>query len=238
MLYSSQPDWELCHKESEVRTMSISKDNTPELQRDDFTEYIYDITCFGDPINPESAEDVASGISRAMELEARPVFLEGVSARLSQLGVACTADDIELILAEVKRRYKEILGFSCPRTVQEWIKGTTPGITNRRNNYNLCYALEMDFQQTAVFFQKHYLTMPFNVKSSVDAVFMYALYHKKPYSEMPIHRLRRSSPRYWTLMMTKNSCGICRSIAIITSNSFSLQEALSAKKSKLCGVSC
>ena len=182
MLYSSQPDWELCHKESEVRTMSISKDNTPELQRDDFTEYIYDITCFGDPINPESAEDVASGISRAMELEARPVFLEGVSARLSQLGVACTADDIELILAEVKRRYKEILGFSCPRTVQEWIKGTTPGITNRRNNYNLCYALEMDFQQTAVFFQKHYLTMPFNVKSSVDAVFMYALYHKKPYS--------------------------------------------------------
>ena len=82
--------------------MSISKDNTPELQRDDFTEYIYDVTCFGDPINPESAEDVASGISRAMELEARPVFLEGVSARLSQLGVACTADDIELILAEVK----------------------------------------------------------------------------------------------------------------------------------------
>lgn len=52
------------------------------------------------------------------------------------------------------------------------------------SNYDLCYALEMDFQQTAVFFQKHYLTMPFNVKSSVDAVFMYALYHKKPYSEV------------------------------------------------------
>ena len=137
--------------------------------------------------------------------------------------------------------------------MQEWIKGTTPGVTNRRNHYDLCYALEMDFQQTAVFFQKHYLTMPFNVKSSVDAVFMYALYHKKSYSavterlkslrnlylrKMPIHRLRRSSPRYWTLMITKNSCGICRSIAIITSNSFSLQKALSAKKSKLCGVSC
>ena len=66
--------------------------------------------------------------------------------------------------------------------MQEWIKGTTPGVTNRRNHYDLCYALEMDFQQTAVFFQKHYLTMPFNVKSSVDAVFMYALYHKKSYS--------------------------------------------------------
>ena len=162
--------------------MSISRDNTPELQRDDFTEYIYDVTCFGDPINPENAEDVASGISRAMELEARPVLLEGVAAMLTQLGVACAADDIEPMLTEVKRRYKEILGFPCPRTVQEWIKGTMPGVTNRRNHYDLCYALEMDFQQTAVFFQKHYLTMPFNVKSSVDAVFMYALYHKKSYS--------------------------------------------------------
>lgn len=63
--------------------MSVSRDNTPELNRDEYTEYIYDVTCFGDPINPENAEDVASGISRAMELEAHPVFLERVSARLS-----------------------------------------------------------------------------------------------------------------------------------------------------------
>ena len=88
--------------------MSISRDNTPELQRDDFTQYIYDVTCFGDPINPENAEDVASGISRAMELEARPVLSEGVAAMLTQLGVACAADDIEPMLTEVKRRYKEI----------------------------------------------------------------------------------------------------------------------------------
>lgn len=164
--------------------MRVSRNNTPELNRDEYTEYIYDVTCFGDPINPENAEDVASDINRAMALEAHPVFLEGMSARLSLLGVTCAAEDTELMLMEVKRRYKKLLGFSCPRTVQEWIKGTTPGVTNRKNNYDLCYALEMDFQQTAVFFQKHYLTMPFNVKSSVDAVFMYALYHKKPYSEV------------------------------------------------------
>ena len=102
--------------------MRVSRDNTPELNRDEYTEYIYDVTCFGDPIDPENAEDVASGISRAMELEARPVFLEGVSARLSLLGVACAAEDTELMLTEVKRRYKELLDFSCPRTVQEWIK--------------------------------------------------------------------------------------------------------------------
>lgn len=162
--------------------MDSSIENTPELFRDEYTEVIYDATCFGEPIEPYSAEDVTNGIKRAMELEARPVFLEGVSARLTQLGIPCTSEDNELMLTEIKRRYKEILGIPCPRTVQEWIKGTTPGITNRRNNYELCYALEMDFQQTAVFFQKHYLTLPFIVKAKVDAVFMYCLYHKKPYS--------------------------------------------------------
>lgn len=158
--------------------MTTSKD----LPRDEYTEYIYDLTCFGEPADPESAEDIAAGIKRALEIDARPVFLEGLSSRLTQLGTPCTADNTEPMLAEVKRRYKDILGFSCPRTVQEWIKGTTPGVTNRRNNYDLCFALEMDFRQTAVFFQKHFLTMPFNAKARVDAVFMYCLYHGKPYS--------------------------------------------------------
>lgn len=164
--------------------MSIRIDDVPELNRNEYTEYIYDVTCFGDPINPENAEDVVSGIERAMELDAYPLFLEGLSSRLNQLGVSCNSDDEELMLTEVKRRYKEILDISCPRTVQEWIRGTTPGITNRKNNYDLCYALEMDLQQTAIFFQKYYLTMPFNVKSRVDAVFLYSLHNKKPYSEV------------------------------------------------------
>lgn len=162
--------------------MNSIKDVTPELSRDEFTEYIYSETCFGEPIAPESAEDVTEGINRAIELEARPVFLEGLCASLGQLGIECTAQDTEIMLAEVKRRYKDILGKPCPRTVLEWVRGTTPGITNRQNNYELCYALEMDFQQTFIFFQKHFLSQPFNVKTKVDAVFMYALYHKKPYS--------------------------------------------------------
>lgn len=164
--------------------MGFSKEITPELQRDEYTEYIYDVTCFGDPVNPENADDIVKGIERAKDLGKRPVFMEGVSARLNELGFACNSGDTELILSEVKRRYKELLGFTCPRTVIEWIRKGKTGVNNRRNNYDLCYALEMDFRQTVVFFQKHYLTLPFNVKSSVDAVFMYALYHKKPYSDV------------------------------------------------------
>lgn len=40
----------------------------------------------------------------------------------------------------------------------------------------------MDFQQTFFFFQKHFLSLPFIIKAKIDAVFLYCLYHHKPYS--------------------------------------------------------
>ena len=121
-------------------------------------------------------------IRTAIELDSRPVFLEGLISRLNFLGHNYNLSDTNTILAEIKQRYKDRLGFSCPRTVQEWIKGTTPGVTERRNNYDLCLALDMDLQETAEFFLKHYLTVPFNYKDTTDAIFFYGLYHKKPYS--------------------------------------------------------
>lgn len=154
----------------------------PEPARDTKTEYLFDATCFGVPANPQRAEDVADGIALAIKLDEHPVFLGGLADRLTQLGTACTIGDTEIMLTEVKHRYKELLGKSCPRTVQEWVKGKMPGITSRLNHYELCYALEMDHQQTAVFFRKHFLTMPYNVKSKEDAVFLYCLYHLKPYT--------------------------------------------------------
>ena len=152
-----------------------------ELERDEFTEIEYGRTCFGEPVDPETFADVEEGVKRAMELEERPIFLEGLAARLNQLGVECTVSDEKLMMSEVKKRFRAVLGKDCPKAVQNWVRGTTPGITNRANNYDLCYALEMDFQQTAVFFQKHFLTQPFNCKSRIDAVYLYCLYHNRPY---------------------------------------------------------
>ncbi|MBR4346236.1 MAG: hypothetical protein IKP75_04800 [Oscillospiraceae bacterium] len=159
----------------------MSRETEQELTRDEYTEYIYSETCFGEPVNADAAEDMAEGVSRAIELDKRPVFLEGLAARLTQLGTECSPQDTDIMLSEVKQRYRSVLGKPCPRTVQEWCKGRTPGITNRQNNYDLCYALEMDYQQTAVFFQKHYLSLPFIIKARVDAVFLYCLYHRRPY---------------------------------------------------------
>jgi len=64
----------------------------------------------------------------------------------------------------------------------EWIHGTTPGVTSRRNHYDLCFALEMDYYEMVRFFQKTFLTIPHSVKNRNDAIYMYAFYHKKPYA--------------------------------------------------------
>lgn len=155
----------------------------PELTQEDVTESNLDLACFAEPVNPQTAKDLISGIEMALRLDERPVFLEGLSERLTQLGTACTPEDTSIMLTEVKRRYKAILGKPCPRTVLEWIRGTKPGVTNRQNHYDLCFALEMDERQTASFFQKHFLTLPWGVKSRIDAVFLYCLHHGKPYAD-------------------------------------------------------
>ena len=138
--------------------------------------YESDIANIGEPA------DAAEIIARARELDEKSVFLEGLSERLNFLGVTCTPDDRELMLDEIKRRYKSVLGISCPRTVVEWVRGTVPSASNRRNNYELCMALEMDFEQTADFFKRYFLTLPWGCKSRIDAVFLYCIYHRKPYT--------------------------------------------------------
>jgi len=153
-----------------------------EPERGTETEVIYDIMCFSEPADPLNGPDVNAAIEQALELDERPVFAEGLAERLCKLGVECTAGDTDILLEEVKSRFRKILGKSCPRTIKEWIKGTTPGFTNHINNYDLCWALEMDLTQTSEFFQKHYLTLPWNCKNKVDAVFLYCLWHRKPYS--------------------------------------------------------
>lgn len=141
-----------------------------------------DFSFLGAPARLDSTDDLVRGIELAMRLDESPAFLEGLSARLTELGTPCTPADTNTMLAEVKRRYKAILGKSCPRTVREWIRGTTPGFTNRLNQYELCFALDLDCLQTAEFFRERFLTLPFHVKNRIDAVFLYALLRGRPYT--------------------------------------------------------
>lgn len=152
-------------------------------ERGEATDKVFEELCFSAPTEPACFEDVAAGIARAIELDRRPAFLEGLSARLCELGFGCTPEDKTAMLAEIRRRYKAVLGKTCPKTVCKWVEGTPPSDKNRRNNYELCCALEMDCRQTTAFFQKCFLTVPWVCRNRVDAVFLYCIYHGKPYSD-------------------------------------------------------
>ena len=45
-------------------------------------------------------------------------------------------------------------------------------------------AMEMNVYETADFFIKYFLTIPFNYKDSVDAIYFYAFNNKKKYSDV------------------------------------------------------
>lgn len=150
-----------------------------EAVRGELTDIAYEKLCYGDVFDLEefSIEELRS----AVDWEDCPVFIDGVVERLNQLGDTCDASDTKKILNIVQNRYKKYLGEDCPRTVQDWIRGTPPSTTKRENNYKFCYALEMNIEEVAVFFRKYFLTIPFNLKDRIDAVFFYGLSQNRPY---------------------------------------------------------
>lgn len=164
--------------------MSYENEISFKITHGEQTELVYDEFCYGDPFEIDEIDeyiDIAD-IETAIKLNDRPIFLEGVVQRLSDMGLSFAVTDTDALIDEIKKRYKLRMGKACPRTVIEWFRGTPPGVTNRRNNYELCYALEMNLQETAEFFQKCYLTIPFNYKDASDAVFFYCLLKKRDYS--------------------------------------------------------
>ena len=77
-------------------------------------------------------------------------FFNAVRSRLQLLNYP--ASDPEQMLASVRQLYLERTGERCPKAVENWMRGTAPGVTVRENNYRLCFVLGMDLQQTADFF--------------------------------------------------------------------------------------
>lgn len=161
--------------------MSYENEISFKITHGEQTEFLFDEFCYGDPFEVEESIDIRE-IEKANMLNDRPVFLEGVIQRFNDMGLSFDMSDTDSLTAEIKKRYKSRMGKACPRTVVEWFRGTPPGVTNRRNNYELCYALEMNLQETAEFFQKHFLTTPFNYKDASDAVFFYCLLRNRDYS--------------------------------------------------------
>lgn len=135
----------------------------------------------------ELPEDLFASTEYAMELDARNPVLEGVVERLNQLGIQVTCEDKKKIVKELNSRYVAMgIGEGIPRTVRNWLSGTSinPAPAYRENLYNLCIALEMNTQEVRIFFLKNYMTIPFNYKDRIDAIYFYGISHSLSYLEI------------------------------------------------------
>lgn len=174
-------------KQQTKEVICMNKTYLKELEQGDLTfsaiDAMYDIVM----------EECALDFDDFTFLEVRDVlewkidhnpFIEGVVERLNQLGINCNSSNTELILTEIRARFKQVVGAPLYnyKAIENWIKGKPVSNTVGENHYALCYALEMNLQETAEFFFKHYLTIPFNYKSRIDAIFFYCLQRSKPYA--------------------------------------------------------
>ena len=134
------------------------------------------------------ADEIFNDTEYAMDLDRRNVILEGVQNRLHDLGIHYDDSDIRSILKDLNDRYKAIgISGGIPKSVSNWIKDgipANPAPAYRENLYNMCMALDMSLQETEEFFWKYYMTIPFNFKDRIDAVYYYGLKQRKSYAEI------------------------------------------------------
>lgn len=111
-------------------------------------------------------------------------FRSGVVSRVLEIGYRGNRDNLLLVADFVCDKFKEHnIQFkkSAPdRTkvnVENWLLKNPPNDSeqSRPNVYKLCFALEMDAEQTEVFFLKNYLCRPFNFKNAEEATYYFCL---------------------------------------------------------------
>lgn len=129
------------------------------------------------------SDDVLQDTEYALELDRRNVILEGVLQRYHELGEEFDSSECDLILKNLNDRYKKKgISEGVPKAVTNWIKeGIPANPAYRENLYKLCLALDMNLEEMKVFFYKYYMTIPFNFKNRIDAIYYYCTKMGKPY---------------------------------------------------------
>lgn len=119
-------------------------------------------------------------------------FKNGVIERIYEIGYADDKEDISKIIDFVCTKFKEhnisIKKKDEDRTridIKNWLSCGAPNDSeqSRPNVYKLCFALEMNVEQTRVFFLKKYLCRPFNLKNADEAAYYFCLNNGRSYDK-------------------------------------------------------
>lgn len=115
------------------------------------------------------------------------LFREGIDNRLRELGYAGSQENPKEKVAFLRAQFeKNKVAPVSNATLKNWLTGDATPQNNqsgRENVFRLCFALEMDADQTARFMLKSYLCRPFNYKNTEEAVYFYCLSNGKGYAE-------------------------------------------------------
>ena len=122
----------------------------------------------------------------AMEaLDPLATFFEYMHTHAVHCGYVGDIDDIGALASFVSKKCKEAGVNISRQTLVNWLTKGLPANTagGRENVYRLCFALQMDAQQTREFFLKAYLERPFNYKDIHEAVYFFCLNNGHTYSD-------------------------------------------------------
>lgn len=168
-----------------VKTMQYDDHIIPAFDNKNATRLVENQLFRLNPITMQDNYEIDTLLltQEVIELNERKVFLEGVANYLGNVA----ANDTEAMLAEVQERYAN-KGIELKKAVKGWFGKTdvSPSTDQayRRNLYDFCYALDMDYQTTAEFFLKSFLTIPFNYKDKDDAVYFYCMKMGRDYKTL------------------------------------------------------
>ena len=104
-------------------------------------------------------------------------FSEYVCTLSIRCGYADSPEDVGALASFVFEKCKTANVSISRQTLVNWLTKGLPANTagGRENVYCLCFALEMDAQQTREFFLKAYLERPFNYKNIHEAAYFFCL---------------------------------------------------------------
>lgn len=133
-------------------------------------------------------EEALPGKEDMEKLSEKSPFAEYMLRYAVFCGFEGVHSDSETLADFISDKCKEkniVIGSRTKGTISSWLKTGLPANTEkgRENVYRLCFALEMDSDQTKEFFLKAYLERPFNYKNINEAVYFFCLKNRLTYAD-------------------------------------------------------
>lgn len=146
-----------------------------KFQEGEFTQLIFERILEID----QTLTEELPGIEEMEFLDPAMLFQEGINRRLIKLGFNGDIDSVGCKMDFLRKQFQK--NKVEPRvndvTLKNWMTKAAPtGNDNGRENvFKLCFALEMNAEETAEFFLKAFLNRPYNYKKTNEAVYYFCL---------------------------------------------------------------